>query len=99
MQPIGYNPYQSEHDSIIVAGILLIISEAIILIIFFVGGEAVLSVLQGIINLVTTSEMATHSPLIITCFYLMFAIAFIVPPIYFFVWVARKEKGFQFRRH
>ena len=97
MQPV-YNPYRNEHDSIIVAGIFLIIMEGIILIIFFIGGEAVLSVLQGIMNLVTSSEMATHSPLIISCFYIMFAIAFMIPVVWFFVWIARREKGFQFRR-
>ncbi len=97
MQPIGFNPYQ-EHNSIIVAGIILVIYEAITLIIFFVGGEAVLAVLQGIINVITTSEMATHGPLVITCFYLLFAIAFIVPVVWFFVWVTKREQGFQFRR-
>jgi len=95
-----YNPYQQQdHDSIIIAGIFLIVSEAVVLIIFFVGGEAVLQVLQGITSLVTTSEMATHGPFVITCYYLLFGIAFFLPVATFFFWLFRKERGFQFRRY
>ena len=87
-----------QHDSIIIAGIVLIIFEAIVLIIYFVASDPILSVLEGIFSLSTVSEMGTYSPIILTVFNVMFAIAFITPIVYFFVWVYKKEHGFQFGR-
>jgi len=94
-----YNQYQQVlQNSILVAGIVLIVYEAVILIIYFVGGDAVLRVLNGIFDLSPVPEMGTFSPIILTCFNMMFAVAFLLPVVWFFVWVYKKEHGYQFRR-
>ena len=107
MQRYPYRPYSQYgqyqdvlNNSIFVAGIVLIVFEAVILIIYFVLGPAILSVLNGIFNLNNApAEMATYSPEILLIFDAIFAVAFITPVIWFFVVLFRKEHGYQFRRY
>lgn len=94
--PGNYNP---ERNSIFLAGIILIVYEAIMLMIFFFLSDPILSVLEGIFAGTTNiPEMSTFSPIILTVFNIIFAIAFIIPVIWFFVWIYQKEHGYQFRR-
>lgn len=91
--------YQEPHNSILVAGIVLVVYETIILIIYFLAGSAVMDVLTAIFGISNVaSQMGTYSPTILTVFNMMFAVAFLLPVAYFFVWIWRKEQGFQYRR-
>jgi len=93
------NYVSPEQKSILIMGIVLIVFEAIILIIYFVAGDTVLQVLNGIFGLSNNpSQMSTYSPLILTVFNVMFAVAFLIPVVWFFVVLYRKEHGYQFRR-
>lgn len=93
------NPYQRSNDnSIIVGGVVLIVWECIVLCMYFFLSDPILSVLEGIFNLSTLSQMGTYSPVIIIIFNVIFAVAFITPVVWFFVWLFKKEGGYQFRR-
>ena len=98
MQQISsYSPY-TETNNIIVAGIILIVYEAMILITYYVLSIPGVAILQGIININSVPELATYGGISLTVFDMMFALAFMIPIVWFFVWIYRTGYMGQFRR-
>lgn len=91
------NPY-SDTNNIIIAGVILIVYEALLLISYYILSVAFPPVLSGIITSGITPELATQGPITLTIFDYMFALAFLTPIFGFFVWIWRRESGHQFRR-
>lgn len=82
-----------DNDSIILAGIVLIIWEAIVVIMYFVLSNPIMTLLNAILGCGTTPWLLILGPLYINVFDMIFAIAFITPIAWFFLWIFKKEYG------
>ena len=83
-------------QSIIVAGFILVIYEAIVLMCFYFLAPPVMMILYGILGGFTTTIVPTQYPQeIYTVCDMMFALAFLIPIIWFIIWVVKTESGYQ----
>lgn len=84
-------------DNIIFLGLVLAVYEGLIFMCYLFLSVPIMMLLNGIISLFTGSipEMTTYGSPTLTFFNIMFAIAFIIPVIWFFVSIARVESGTQ----
>jgi len=91
---------QQQVNSIIFAGILLVVYEAVIIMCFYFLAPAVMLILYSIFT--SDITMANHGAVYSGEFYfvtnMMFAIAFLIPVVWFIVWVYRVESGYQIYR-
>lgn len=87
----------NQTNSIILAGIVLMIYEAIIIITFYFLSPIVMMILYAIFTDPTT--VAVNGSMYASEFYavtvLMFAVAFLIPVVWFVLWVFRVESGYQ----
>lgn len=96
-----YSPYQQpqqETQSIIMIAIILPIYEAIILIMWFFLSQPIYDVLSAIISLGNTPQLTLYGGLNLTVLDMLFAIAFMIPIVWVFVWVFRKERRYNVGR-
>jgi hypothetical protein len=88
---------QGQTQSIILAGILLLVYETIMIICFYFLAPVVMMVLYSIFNDPVT--IANHGAVYSGEFYwitnAMFAIGFLIPVVWFIVWVFSVESGYQ----
>ena len=89
--------YGSSDDNIIFLGVILIISEAVILISYFFLATPILLVLNGLVMGLTgyVPQMATYGTPTLVIFNVMYAVAFIIPIVWFFLKIAQVESGYQ----
>ena len=88
-----------DSDSIILAGIVLIIWEAVTIIVFYVLSTPILALLNAILGCGTTPYLAMLGPEYVTVFYMIFAISFIIPIVWFFLWIFKREYGSSMYRY
>jgi Sec-independent protein secretion pathway component TatC len=88
---------ESQINSIILAGIILIIYETMVLLCFYFLAPVVMMILYSIFNSEIT--IANHGAMYSGEFYfittMMFAVAFLIPVVWFVLWVFRTESGYQ----
>lgn len=91
---------QQQSSSIILAGIILLIYEAIVIICFYFLAPIVMIILYSIFNSQVTLDyggaMYAQEFYVITV--MMFAIAFLIPLVWFILWVFRVESGYNVYR-
>ena len=84
-------------QSIILAGIILMVYEAIMIICFYFLAPVVMMVLYSIFNSPVT--IASHGAVYSGEFYfitnMMFACGFLIPVVWFIVWVFSVESGYE----
>ena len=88
---------QQQVNSIIFAGILLVVYESVVIMCFYFLAPAVMLILYSIFT--SDITMANHGSMYSGEFYfvtnMMFALAFLIPVVWFIVWVYRVESGYQ----
>ena len=89
-----------DSDNLIFLVVVLAIYEALILICYFFLSTPILTLLNGIVTLFSdsVSQMGTYGIPTLVIFNIMFAIAFIIPIVWFLVKIARVESGYMTRR-
>ena len=87
-------------DNIIKLGLILIVTEAVILITFYFLATPIQMLLYGLITSVVdfVPEMNTYGWQTITIFNMMFAIAMILPIAWFLLRISRVESGYNIYR-
>ncbi len=88
-----------DNDSIILAGIVLIIWEAIMVIMYFVLSVPIMALLNAILGCGTTPYLTMLGPEYRLVFNMIFAIAFAIPIVWFFLWVFKREYGSSMYRY
>ena len=89
-----------ETDSIIKAGVFLAVYEFLMLIMYFFLSKPIPTIINGVMNTEIVPELATYGNLGLTIFNIMFAVAFLIPVIYFLIWCIREDpQNIVFRRY
>ena len=87
---------QQQTNSIIMAGLMLLIYEAMIIICFYFLSPIVMLILYSIFNSQITIDVggAMYANEFYLVTVMMFAIAFLIPLVWFILWVFRTESGY-----
>jgi len=88
---------ETDIESITAAGILLVIWEAIIIIVYLFFSNPIAQVFAGFAG-INIAQMPAYVATISTYFGYMFAIAGIVPIVVFIVWIYQVNPQWNFRR-
>jgi len=73
-------------ESIIKAGILLIVYEFLFGAMYFFLSNPIVTFLNAVINTNIVAELATYGPLSLTVFDMMFAVLILTPIVWFIAW-------------
>lgn len=86
-------------DSIIKAGVLLIMYEFLFGVTYFFLSNPIVTILNSVINTNIVPELAIHGPLSLTVFDMIFAVAVLIPIVWFIAWVMREEPVVSYKRY
>ena len=97
---MAYYAQDGAMNSIILAGIMLLVYESIMIVCFYFLSPVVMMILYSIFNSEVT--LAYNGGMYASEFYFvtvaMFAVAFLIPVVWFILWVFRVEAGSVVRR-
>jgi hypothetical protein len=91
---------QQQTNSIILAGLILLVYETMVIICFYFLSPIVMIILYSIFNSQVTLDYggAVYAQEFYIVTVMMFAIAFLIPLVWFVLWVFRTESGYQIIR-
>jgi Sec-independent protein secretion pathway component TatC len=91
---------EQQTNSLIMAGLILLVYEAMVIICFYFLAPIVMIILYSIFNSQVTLDYggAVYASEFYVITVMMFAIAFLIPLVWFILWVFRTESGYQIIR-
>jgi len=88
-----------ETNSIIKAGVILAGYEFLMILMYFLLSTPIPTFINAVMDTEIVDELATYGSLGLNIFNLMFAIAFILPIVWFLLWCVREESTYYYRRY
>jgi len=88
-----------ETNSIIKAGVILAGYEFLMIIMYFLLSPVIPPFINAVMDTEIVDELATYGSLGLNIFNLMFAVAFLLPIIWFVLWCVREEPVYYYKKY